>query len=791
MKRGLKILITVIVVISAGLTILCGLGYRMVTRSLPVTTGELTARGLQSPVRVYRDGYHIPHIIADSEDALFFAQGFVTAQDRLWQMDLWRRTAHGRLAEIIGPSALGSDSLMRTLGFARIAQRTIGTLSAESHRVLAAYCRGVNAFLEQHHDKLPLECLLLSYEPEFWKPEDCIAVSRWFDWYASSGWDSDAVFGLLVNRVGLAKTLDFFPPDIRRFLNRVDRTALPGFSALQNRLFLQTGQLRSAGGGNAWVISGDRTATGKPLLACDPHAIFSAPSMWYEIRLTGGKLNVSGLTLPGLPCVLVGHNSAIAWSITNAGVDNVDLFLESRNAIAAADVIRDTINVRDAEPIILQILETRHGPVISNQTGVDHVTDAISVRWTGQDKGDDVLSNLLLNRAVDWNGFRDALKRCILSPRTFLYADTAGHIGAQMAGRIPHRIAGSPFLPRNGSDLSKKWKGFIPFEKLPGQFDPPEGFIASANNGALSRRANASISFLPCLSSRADRIAELLKDNTDVSLMFFKRMQADMTNPFARQIRDALRPVLEKLDKSDPMRDDIVVRFLRWDGQMREGSAEAAFFSVLVQKLLTNTFHDELGEQLFKRFLDLQDFVLHRLDIMLSDKDLVWFDDVTTAGMVETQEAIIKRSVDDAVETLKTHFEDSVAKWTWGDIHRLTMRHPLGLHPLLDTVFSLGDFPLGGSSSTLNCTGSALNGSYDVTWGASARLIIDLSDWDNSIAVLPTGQSGQPMDDHYRDQVPLYLGHLYHPTLSDTSKIIHSGWEMLTLSPEGENGRPD
>jgi len=213
MKRGLKIFITIVVIIAAGLTILCGLGYRMVTRSMPVTTGELTARGLESSVRVVRDRYHVPHIMANSENDLFFAQGFVTAQDRLWQMDLWRKTSQGRLAEIVGPSALGSDSLMRTLGFARIAQRTMGTMSTESHRVLAAYCRGVNTFLEQHHDKLPLECLLLSYEPEFWKPEDCIAVSRWFDWRGSHGWESDAVFSLLVNQVGQKKMLELFSSD--------------------------------------------------------------------------------------------------------------------------------------------------------------------------------------------------------------------------------------------------------------------------------------------------------------------------------------------------------------------------------------------------------------------------------------------------------------------------------------------------------------------------------------------------------------------------------------------------
>jgi len=541
-------------------------------------------------------------------------------------------------------------------------------------------------------------------------------------------------------------------------------------------------------GNNAWVVSGDRTATGMPLLACDPHAELAAPSKWYEIRLIGGRYNVSGLSLPGLPGVRIGHNSAIAWGFTNTGVDNVDLFLESRSEIAAADVILDTIRVRDAEPVILRILETRHGPVVSNQTVVDRETDAISVRWTGQDQGDDVLACLLLNRAVDWPSFRNALRHYSLSPQTFIYADTTGHIGMQMAGLVPRRLSGSPFLPRNGSNPSHKWQGFIAFDKLPSQYDPPEGFIASANNGTPGYLTNTSLPILPDVSSRFDRITELLEDNTNVSLMLFKRMQADVTSPFALQIRDALRPALEQLDKSDPVRGDIVPRFLRWDGQMREGSAEAAFFSVLVDKLLAHTFRDEMGEQLFKRFLNLHTPPLQGLDLLLSNGDSDWFDDMTTTRLVESRKTIVERSVNDAVETLKIHFGDIVAKWTWGDLHRLTMRHPLGLYPLLDTVFSLGDFPLGGSSTTLYCTGSALNGSYDVTWGASARLIFDLSDWDNSIAVLPTGQSGQPIDDHYRDQVPLYLGHLYHPTLSDTSRIVRSGWEMFTLMPEEDDG---
>ena len=796
MPRWLKIGLIIVFIIGLGLLALCIKGYRMVTGSLPQTRGEIRLSGLQAPVQVYRDSYHIPHVLAENEHDLFFAQGFVTAQDRLWQMDLWRRAAEGKLSEIFGRSTLKSDSLMLIVGIGRTARRIVPGLSPQSIAVYQAYTDGVNACIEENISHLPIEFLVLDYKPSEWRIEDCVAISRWLALNSSTAWKTDAILGTIVEKIGIEKAGHILPGIIpgspghalskERFLSKlmddIPQAGPIGFSS------------KIGAGSNGWVVSGDRSVTGKPLLANDPHLALSNPSVFYEIHIVGGGFNVSGLSLPGLPAVIIGSNENIAWGLTNLMADDMDLFIETFHPVDSvrymvggsyrnAEIVEESIPLRTGAPIRLRILQTRHGPVMPGVLRTkDTRRSAVSIRWTGHDFSDDGLAYYRLNHAYDWDSFREALREYGISPQQFIYADRDGNIGIQAAGRIPIKTNGPGYLPRLGENPDSDWQGFIPYDALPSRKNPKEGFLAAANERTES---SYFISDLFALPSRIQRIHRLLSEKEKYSVMDFKQIQLDIQSAFAEEMMTLLRPVLETFPFDDQLERESFTKLFEWDARMRTGSPEAALFEVFVGKILGNLFRDELGDSLFNAFVELYGPPLEALVRILRSEDSPWIDDVTTENTVERKRDIIAAGFRETVSYLKERLGKSVSKWTWGELHALTFKHPLGQNSLLSSIFNIGPFHAAGSGTTVLCTGYDLSKPYSVQWGTSARVIIDLSNPDNSISVIPTGQSGQPMDDHYKDQVQLYLGNAYHPNLIDTTKIVRAGWDLLTLLPGG------
>ncbi len=801
MRKGLKIGFILSIIATIAFLSLCVWGYQMVMRSLPRTKGEISLYGLQSKVRIYRDEYHIPHIIAQNEHDLFFAQGFITAQDRLWQMDLERRIAEGRLTEIVGQPGLKTDSLMLIIGINRTADRIVQHLSPESRRTFQAYADGINAYIKKNLKHLPIEFKLLNYKPFPWRIVDTVSILRWFGWQLSFGWLTNATMGMIVEKVGMEKAKELFP-----FSNHCSSKIIPWGDQHLSTLFqdvISFGQntklIEPGRGSNSWVISGELSATGKPILANDPHLYLMTPSIWYETHLIGGGFNVSGVSLPGVPLIVIGHNEKIAWGLTGLLADNMDFFVEKltpadstevmyNGSYKKVDIIEEKIPRRNKAPIKIHILRTHQGPIVSKLLRWKKASHlALSVQWAGYEISDEGLALYKLNRAGDWQSFKKALENLDVPPLNIVYADVDGNIGVQAAGKIPIRRYGLTFLPRPGDKKAADWKGYIPYNFLPSTKNPDKGFIATANNSVKSNNSSYSIAGIWDHPSRIQRINQLLSEKKKFSIMDFKKIQADVFSFFAKDCLKHIVPLLMQTSFKDTLENNLAKKLSEWNCQMKAGSSEAVLFELLTKKLMANIFKDEMGDSLYSDYLKFPPLPLRALTRILGEEKSSWFDNVTTKNIVETKKEIVIKSYHQAVISLRKRFGDDVSKWSWGELHRLTFKHPLGKYPFMGRTFNLGPFPVDGSSTTVNCMMYRLGKNFDVMFGPSVRLIFDLANMDNSISVIPTGESGQPLDEHYRDQLQLYLGNLYHSDLFDTTKIIQADWDILKLQPGEEN----
>lgn len=784
MQRGLKITSLILLVIMLALAGICTLGYVIVTGSLPKTTGSVSVSGLDSRVRVYRDGYHIPHIIAEDRASLFFAQGYVTAQDRLWQMDVWRRSARGRLASILGPEAAAADSLMLTIGIHRVAEEITDNLSGESRTVLQAYADGVNACIRNLGDRLPVEFILLSYQPADWTVSDCIAVSRLFAWQMRADWRRDMLRNAAAGTSDIPDMAALFGANRIEASNAADAgkvyaTLLAAFE--KGTSFLISS--KTPGGSLAWAVSGIRSATGLPLLAGTPQTALTIPSLWYETHLFGAGFDAYGLSLPGFPGVFIGHNDRIAWSFTAAKGHN-SRCIRVKGARSGAGSYRDNGTIRafttryERIPVrldstrTLRVRETIHGPVVSDLIPNGRsIADPVVLSWTGRTPTDDLQALLDLNRARDWYGFRRALSQFTLLPLQFVYADNEGNIGLQTAGTM----------------LGERSRGIsgIPFNRLASAYNPPEGFVAVADPPDMSDfPATLPRSVLP-----AARLKTLLTGDEFLSIKDFKDIQTDIISPLARQDMERINTLMKNRFAIGTLYRTIRHKFDGWDGAMHTGSAEAVFYVTLLHRLITNIYADELGPDLVASWKKTGIEPLLRCSALLMSDRSPWFDDISTPNVREDLVTIIDRSYRQTADELKDRLGQEYSRWAWGTVHRLSFSHPLGDNPLFAPSFNLGPFPVAGSPSTIDAFATKSDQSGIASEGPSARLIFDLGRRDNSLVIMPPGQSGQPLDEHYRDQLVFYREKLYHPVLTDTARIKRSGLDLLTLDPKGAHER--
>ena len=803
MPRFAKIFIGIIGMIFFVAVVVLFLGVHLIKKSIPQTTGTLSCNGIQSPVKIYRDAFGVPHIFAQNDADLFFAMGYVTAQDRLWQMDINRRAAMGTLSEIFGSRTLEIDRLIRTAGIPKIANELAQNISPKSKQILNAYAAGVNSFIEQNQDRLPNEFVLLQYKPQPWTVEHSLAYQRLMAWSLEMAWRVDPVFGSLVEKVGAEKTRELrldYPPGALTIM----KSHYVQFYQLQDQLNKVAHQLTdlvgfagSGFGSNSWVISGEKSVTGKPMLANDPHLTLQCPSLWYEIHLSAPGIDCYGVSLPGIPGIVIGRNQIIAWGLTNVMADGCDFFIEKMNEDNPSlylyqgkwhevTTIAEDIPVKDQSPVNLNISYTHQGPIISDlHPALKSSSQAISMKWNGLMISDETYANYKIMKAQTWDDFTAGLQDFSVPAQNYIYADTAGNIGYYCAGSIPIRRRGKGLIPQPGWNKNFEWKNYIPFRQLPHLFNPAEEMIITANNKVIDDNYPYFITTYWEPPYRAQRIRELLSWKKKFSIDDFKLFQSDQYSIHSRSLMPIILDVLPKFEQKTKLRTYFCQTLQNWNYNLSADAVAPAIFEVFLSMLFKNIFTDEMGDSLYQSFVELPNIPIRITDNLLATGNSSWFDNIHTPGTTETMTDIILLSLEDTFDYLKTHCGETIYHWRWGNLHAVNFDHVLGKTSPLNIFFNIGSFPAGGSCTSVNNASYMLNkNDFQVVVGSSMRQIADLSTGPyKSLIVITTGQSGHPLDKHYKDQTQLWLNGEYHEAIIDSLRICNSGFDLLILEP--------
>jgi penicillin amidase len=755
-------------------------------KSVPQTSGEIGLVGLKENVEIIRDTYGVPHIYAKNEPDLLFALGYAMAQDRLWQMEFFRRLGHGQLSEILGEELVKVDRYFRTISAAGVNRR----IPKELAFLPKSFADGVNAYLKTHSDRLAFEFKLLGYKPQAWTTEDYIAILKVVNWGLSEGWKVDLTAAGILEKVGMEKWKEAFPvwPDhapliVPEQMRGLSELSVPFLETiwLAERL---TGFSTSAASNN-WVVSGKKSVTGKPILANDPHLALTNPSFWWEAHMVCPTINVSGFAIPGVPGIAIGHNLNVAWGVTNVMVDDVDFYIEKINPENPRqywfkdhwedmEVREETIRVKGRDPVKVEILLTRHGPIVTDGKGSNE--KAFSAKWAFTEGLQPDQGAYLLAKAKNVQEVKEALKYWELPCQNFVFADTDGNIGYWCCATIPIRSKNFGILPMPGWTEEYEWKGYVPFEERPHLINPKENFIATANNKVTGDHYSHFISHYWEPPDRITRIQQLLKTKEKLSIDDFKGMQQDVYSVLAAEMAPKMIEVLERRFSDEEGRK--AKEFLsKWDFVMDKDSVGACLFEVTFRKMMDNIFRDELGEDLFRQYLKTSIFPPRALRIMIRKGSSLWFGK-------KSLEDIMAMSMKQMFSELRGVVGSDMNKWTWGKIHSLTFEHVLGKKRFLARIFNLGPFQVGGSHLTVNKGRYPYGESYRVDVGVSERMIVDLSNIGGSLHVLPTGESGNLKSPHYKDQIGFYLGGGYHNAWMDRREVEKNSEATLILKPK-------
>lgn len=738
----------------------------------------ISLSGLRERVTIRRDDRGIPYIEATNDDDLYFAQGYVTASDRLWQMDLYRRTVRGELSEIFGQTTLGEDKRRRAFGFARVLEENVARLQPDLKRILEAYAKGVNAFIDTTKT-LPPEFAILQYKPQPWRPADSLAVGKLLGEYLSTTWQADI---MRASMAGLPKDkrdallIERTPLDVivvgrdsapkKNVGNSLRVIAPPSAEILgqmneliesQRRAFEWLGlgsAFDSMQASNNWVVSGKRTISGKPLLANDPHIPGAAPGVWYMTELTAPDLHVAGVTFPGAPGIVIGHNERIAWGVTNLGPDAQDLYVEKfdkdnprRYQTPAgwreAEVRHEQIKVRksftspETEIQNHDVTVTRHGPIILEKDSIRY-----ALRWTALDSGSIELAGFPgANRARNWKEFTAALSQYVGPTQNFVYADVDGNIGYYGAGRIPVRKSGDGSVPYDGASDDGEWTGYIPFDKLPHSYNPSSGVIVTANQRIVGDDYPAFLTHLWAQPYRARRILDLLSAKPKLDAADYRRIQGDVYSIAGAAFARATAKMLKDQQRvaTDQKLRDAISELEHWNGMLEVNSHTAPLVAQMRSAFRQRVFTAALGEQLAKSYSWPNADVL--LTTLITEQRREWL-----PKEFATYAELLLTCYDDAQKTLTKNLGADETKWTWGNMVKASFPHPLGSVPFIGAQFLIPPFPQNG-------TGSVLSATVNVGSAVSMRFIADPSDWDKTQHGIPLGESGLPASPHWKDQL--------------------------------------
>lgn len=752
--------------------------------STPRTGGTVTLAGLSGPVTVTRDEWGVPHIRASAsdEDAVF-ALGFVHAQDRAWQLDFQRRVTQGRLSEVLGEAALSQDRFLRTWGFYRAAQSALPALSERSRRMVRAYTAGVNAGLAQ--GQVAPEFRILGYTPEPWTDVDSIAWSKLMAYDLGGNWDEELLTSRVVGRLGQAgldAVLPSYPAGAPTILSADEvgeERATPADSggegaslpdATRKALRAHLDAARALGlervpgkGSNNWVIAGSRTASGKPILADDPHLALSSPMLWYLADLQGPTLRVIGASIPGLPSIVIGRNDRVAWGVTNVNPDVQDLYVEPPGARLRERT--EVIRVKGAADVRLTVRESEHGPIIS-EVGAGEAGPRVALKWTALAPGDTTLDAFLgLNYAQNWEDFRTALRSYVAPSQSFVYADVDGNTGYYAPGRIPIRQGWDGSRPVSG-DGSREWQGFIPFDELPHTYNPADGLVVTANNKVLPGGADPLGNVRNWAEPyRARRITGLLSARSGgLTLDDVKRVQLDTVS----LVWQDLKPLLLATRPDGDLSARALELLRGWDGNQTVDSVPSTVFEAWLAEL-QKVAQDELDDDT-------------RLNSLAVRNQLRGDGELCRDGAARLQNCAdtLRASLKTAVDRLAARLGDDPARWTYGRVHTVASNHSaFGKVDALAWLFN-HSAPTPGGTNTVNVARPNPD-TLRQTHGASYRHIIDLADMNRSVYVGSLGQSGSPFGNHVSDQQAKWAAGEYLPMSTDETDWGRT--QTLTLTP--------
>lgn len=805
--------------------------YFFVKSTLPDYEGQHQAPGINARIEIIRDRSAVPHIFADHQNDLAFGMGYAMAQDRLWQMDLFRRVATGRLSEIFGERTLKADRFAKVLGFQRDAVKSLSSLLPEERTYLESFVKGINTYIRNQSGERPIEFRVLGYAPDPFTPGDIIALANFQSYASNHNWKHEILRASAIKELGESRGRELVPA----LTFHGPYMALPGFhdpsegipgnpestststhskyepehqilaallqadALIEQISGLHGNQVHS----NFWIISGQHSKSGKPILANDYHMPFLLPSLWYELHLVGDGIDAVGITLPGYPTIIAGHNRNIAWGATTTGADTQDLFQERLNPENSNqylykgiyypfETIEERIRYKSegesrTEKIAVRI--SRHGPIINSITenlsddGSPLAFQSVAGAARGQ-----IAFCMKLFRASNWQEFKAALAHVRTPIWNWGYADNKGNIGLKVNGKIPIRSRGNGLEPVPGWSGDHEWEGTIPFKELPEVFNPATGYIVSANNEILDSSYPYSIfASTLALPYRAIRIEELLNGKKEMTDQSMRDIQSDTHSRFGLRLSQYIIQAAARARSDDERIADLTEYLNTWDGTTGVDSIATTIVQEFLVKLMKNTFSNKLSEELYQHFLGSRNlnYVSGVLLLMMHDDSLEhWFDDPGTQ-IVEDRDQTIIRSLVEAHDSLVEVFGDRVSGWRWGEIHQLTFKHQMGSTPPFKWLWNIGPTEFPGDVSTVN-PGHHTDlerKPYQVTAGASMRHVIDFGNFEDSGLVITTGQSGRWSSPNYDDQADLWRDMKYLKVPMDREVIEKDAIGRTILVP--------
>ncbi|WP_167604784.1 penicillin acylase family protein [Maribellus sediminis] len=765
------------------------------TTAVPDYNKDFVLYGLKSEVEIMRDSHGVPHVYAENEDDLYRAVGFAMAQDRLWQMDLLRRVTQGRLSEILGKDQVETDLMMRALRIQEKSQKILDNSDPKIVAALEAFSDGVNQYIAQF--PLAPEFKILGYQPEWWKPVHSINLIGYMSWDLSMGWGTeyflhqlraqvpDSLIAEMIPNLENHKTLIY--PEFG--LNKISAESTL-LSASQN---LKDLGIEIFNGSNNWAVAGKKSTSGMPLMANDMHLGLFAPGIWYQMhQVVDGKVNVTGVVVPGQPFIIAGHNDRIAWGMTNVMVDDLDFYAEKLNEDSTKywfegawkdfDIHHEVIKTKEGDSVQVDLKFTHRGPMV-NRFKKEKETP-LSIRWLGNEMSNEIRSVYLLNRAKNWDEFRDACSTFTSVSQNIVYSDVDGNIGLQCSAGLPIR-EGSGIQIYPGDSSKYDWQGLVPFEELPYEFNPERGYVSSANNKTVSADYPYYFSYWFATPSRIDRIREMLEAKEKLGIDDFKAMHSDFESKTAERMTQVFLKSLQQSTEYSETEKSALNLLSGWDYVLTRESQAASIFEVLYRKSMLNLVKDELSPELFEGIKG-QKVLLENLMInVLQDKNSSWIDDVNSPEK-ESFDDIVIQSFKETVDELSEQLGTDTEQWQWGKLHSFTLSHPLGVVPVLDKLLKLnrGPFEVPGSYHTVCPYSYSFTNLYKANHGASERHIFDTKNWDNSQTIIPTGTSGIPASPFYLDQTDLYLNNQYHDDPFSKQTVEKKAAFRMKLTPQ-------